>query len=119
LSESDSRPLFETLDPPPGGLTRLRTRIRKERRRRVRNRSLVTAAAAVVLVGLVALFFVPTGGDARSLPGMESDLLAIRLGMVDPPTETVSIRPDLRHDYAVLEVPTEDDRVVFYMVGSR
>ncbi len=119
MNGHDDSSLFEMLDVPPGGLTRLRVRIRQERRRRLRNRSLATAAAGVAMIGLAVLLLLPNGGEALMLPGMESDLLAIRLGLVDPPHDAVSIRPDLRRDYAVRQIPTTDEQVVFYMVGSR
>ena len=97
LDERDDRGLFEVLQPPTGGLTRLRSRIRRTERRRVRTWRLAGATA-----GLAG-----------------SDLLAIRLGLSDAPTEPVSIPPDRRHEFAVRRVPTTDERVVFYLVGSR
>ena len=109
--------LFETLDPPPGGLAGLRSRIRRERRKQVRNRTL--AAAAIVVAGLAVLPFLSVGEPTAPSPGLKSDLLAVQLGLVDPPEEIVSIRPDLRRQYAVQEIPTENEQVVFYLVGSR
>ena len=110
---------FETLDPPPGGLAGLRSRIRRERRKQVRSRALAAAAASIVVAGLAVLPFLSVGEPPAPLPGLKSDLLAVQLGLVDPPEETVSIRPDLRRQYAVLEIPTENEQVVFYLVGSR
>jgi hypothetical protein len=119
LSDMDTRRMFEVLDPPRGGVTRLRARIRTDRQLRIRNRVLATVAAGVIVLGLIALIVLPNGGTALTLPGFESDLLAIQLGLIDPPTETVSIRPDLHHEYAVQQIPTADERIVFYMTGSR
>ena len=118
MSESDRGRIFDTLSPPPGGLTRLRARIRADRRHRLRNRSLALSAATTVALVLPALLLAPGGNALESLPGLASDPLAIRMGLVDPPAEVVSIRPDLRGQYAVRQVPTSDERVVFYMIGS-
>jgi hypothetical protein len=109
--------LFPILDPPPGGLTRLRARIREDRRRRRRSWALATAGIAVLAFAILVL--VPLHTETRLPPWFESDLLAIQLGIVDPPSEPVSIRPDLRHEFAVQRIPTTDERVVFYLVGSR
>ena len=109
--------LFPILDPPPGGLTRLRARIREDRRRRRRSWGLATAGIAALVLAVLVLM--PARTEIRGLPGLESDLLAIQLGIVDPPREPVSIRPDLRGEFAVRRIPTTDERVVFYLVGSR
>lgn len=111
--------LLETLEPPPGGTARLRVRIKADQRRRARNGILLITAATVLLVTLAVSIFQPAGREIDMLPGLESDLLAIQLGLVDPPTETVSIRSDLRHQYAVRRVPTANEKVVLYLVGSR
>ncbi len=119
MSGADPRPLFEVLEPPPGGLTRLRARIGRERRRRVRRWSLAMAAAALALAALTAPLL-PRGDAGPWAPGApDVDALALQVGLGEPPAETVSIRPDLRRRYAVREVPTTDERVVFFMVGSR
>lgn len=120
MNERDPSRLFEDLDPPPGGLTRLRARLRTEHRRRIRNRALAVTAAAGTAIGLAAFLVLSGGGDpAANLPGLTSDLVAIRLGLAEAPTEVVSVRAELRREYAVRRLPTSDDRVVFYAVGSR
>src|SRR5262245_35509806 len=118
-SDHDTEGLFPTLDPPPGGLTRLRTRIREDRRRRARSWGLATAGIAAVAFAVLVLVPPRPVAPLQALPGLESDLLAIQLGIVDPPSEPVSIRPDLRGEFAVRRIPTTDRRVVFYLVGSR
>jgi hypothetical protein len=119
LSEREREGLFELLDPPPGGLTRLRAGLRAERRRRTRNRTLAGALATAAAAAILLVLLVPGGGARTPLPGLESDLLAVRLGLAEAPEEVVSVRPDLRREYAVRQVPTSDERVVFYLVGSR
>jgi len=119
LRDDETDRLFPVLDPPPGGLTRLRARIRQDRRRRTASWGLVTAAAGIAALVLAVLVLTPAPRKIRALPGLESDLLAIQLGIVDPPREPVSVRPDLRNEFAVRRIPTTDERVVFYLVGSR
>ncbi len=121
MNDRDSNLLFEMLEPPPGGVQRLGVRIARDRRRRARNRRF--AIAGVGMAALAALVLM-IGSHARKspsiiLPGVESDLLAIRAGLVEPPTEVVSIPPALRREFAVQRIPTSDDRVVFYLVGRR
>jgi len=111
--------LLPVLDPPPGGLTRLRARIRQDRRRRARAWGLATAVTGIAALLLAVLVSIPASTEIRALPGLESDLLAIQLGLVDPPLEPVSVRPDLRDEFAVRRIPTTDARVVFYLVGAR
>ena len=120
MSDRDPNLLFEMLEPPAGGLTRLRARIRRDQVRRVRAfRFAITAAgiAVMVTVALVAGLF--PGAAPVLLPGLESDLLAIQAGLVEPPAEPVSIPPALRRDFAVRRIPTSNDKVIFYLVGSR
>lgn len=119
MSDPDQERLFELLDPPPGGLARLRAGLRADRGRRVRNRSLAAAVATAAAAALLAVFLAPDEGAPSRLPGLESDLLAVKLGLAEPPAEVVSIRPDQRREYAVRRIPTSDERVVFYVVGSR
>lgn len=120
MSNRDPNLMFEILEPPAGGLTRLRARIRQDQVRRVRNSRLTVAGAGMAVVAVVALAAGLFPGPAPVLlPGLESDLLAIQAGMVEPPAEPVSIPPALRRDFAVQRIPTSDDKVIFYLVGSR
>jgi hypothetical protein len=115
--------LFPRLEPPPGGWSRLRARIREApRRRRARVGRLVLAAAGAAMLCAAAVVIVSSLIPSRplvALPGLASDLTAVQLGYIDPPVEPVSVRPDLRGDFAVRRVPTTDARVVFYLVGAR
>ncbi|UCF68206.1 MAG: hypothetical protein JSV80_02575 [Acidobacteriota bacterium] len=105
------------LEPPPGGLTALRERLaRRESRRAVARFSY--SAAAVVVLALVSslLWFAPTR-DASPL-AIGDDLIAIRLGLLDAPSELVSVAPDRRHKQALQRVATRDERVALYLAGS-
>jgi len=120
LNDPDSGNAFEMLEPPAGGLTRLRARMRQDQVRRRRTLRLAVAGAGLVVIVTVVLAaaLLPAWSPVL-LPGLESDLLAIQAGLVEPPAATVSIRPDLRHEYAVQQIPTTNEKVVFYLVGSR
>ena len=119
LNERDDTGIFQVLEPPAGGLAALRSRIRRDQRRRAWTLRLATATAgmAVIAVVVVSGFWVSRDPGPTLDPG--SDLMAIRLGLSEPPSEPVTVPPAYRHDFAVQRVPTTDDRVVFYMVGSR
>ena len=119
LNERDDTGGFQVLDPPAGGLAALRNRIRRDERRRARRLRLATVTAGMAVIALVVVSgFWMSRDRGRTLdPG--SDLVAIRLGLSEPPSEPVTVPPAYRRDFAVQRVPTTDDRVVFYLVGSR
>jgi hypothetical protein len=108
--------LFETLDPPPGGLTRLRARLASERRRRVRagfaGAVLAAGGAAALAVG-VAL-----GPAQPAAPWPEFSPLRIRLGLAPPPSEPLSLPPEAQSTVALVRVPSSTERVALYWVGS-
>jgi len=116
LNERDEARLFRVLDPPPGGLADLRRRIAARESRRAWGFNLATAAVglAIVIVGIVVS--VPLTGPTNLLG---DDLVAIQLGLIEPPSEPVSIRAANRGEFAVERVPTSDERVVMYRFGSR
>jgi len=119
LNQRDDHGLFELLEPPPGGLTRLRSRIRRAEHRRARSWQLASATAGLAVI-VVAVLLIPTFNRSNGQPlDIGSDLLAIRAGLVDPPAEPVTIVAEHRGRFAVQRIPTTDDRVVLYMVGSR
>lgn len=109
--------LFETLEPPPGGLVGLRERIERDARRRVRLRRVQAVAAATVLVALVSWTAFSPRGEPDTLPA-EFDLVRMSLGLLAPPSETLTIPEDRRSETAVRRVPLPTDEVVFYLVGS-
>jgi hypothetical protein len=119
MSGRDPEGLFEVLEPPPGGLASLRERIRQRARRRSRARRAAAGVAAVAVLAFAALLLHGPPREESLPPGFGSSLWAIGLGLADPPSDPVSVPPDARDHQAVLRVPTTDDRVVFYLVGSR
>lgn len=119
MNERDETRLFRTLDPPPGGLADLRRRITGRRRRRAWTMRVATATAGVAIAALAVWLALPAGNGAEHGIEFGDDLLAVRLGLAEPPSEPVSVRPGQRGTYAVERVPTTDDRVVMYRFGSR
>ena len=128
----EPREIFERIDPPPGGLPRLRERLARERRRRAYRTQATLAFASAAALALV-FFFVRTAGDDvrrhRDAPEQLDDVITlsvaaghhpglIGLGLYDGPTEPVSVRADRRHELAVKRVPTESQEVIFYLVAS-
>lgn len=116
---NDDHGLFEVLEPPPNGLTRLRSKIRRGERQRARTWRLIGATAAVAVIVAAGLVIFRFEDDRVPPLDLGSDLLAIRAGLAGPPAEPVTIVPEYRDRYAVHRIDTTDDRVVFYLVGSR
>ena len=109
---------FEKLEPPRDGLAGLRVRIERERRRQLRLRRTRTAAATLVVLAAAALvFFLSPGHPAPWSPGFSPT--GVRLRLASLPGEPVTIPARLRADLAARRVPLENERVVFYLVGSR
>ena len=108
--------VFPVLEPPPGGLARLRDRLERERgrRRRLWAPVLVACAASLALVLLVrfphrveptAIFLSPVSGDVH--PAL------IALGLAAPPREGA----ELRDGRALRRVPVDAKGVTVYLVG--
>lgn len=110
---------FEPLDPPAGGLAALRSRIERESVRPPHPlRSWAWAAATVAAVSLACVLLLWHGTSRPLAIAGGDDLLAIRLGLVDSPSEPVTVAPDQRSRVALQRVPLPTDEVVFYRVGT-
>ena len=109
--------VFETFEPPPGGLARLRERIDRRMGWRARVRYVPAATAASLLVALVSWTAFNPGGRPAPPPA-ELDLIRMHLGLLASPSETLTIPVDQRSTTAIRRVPLPTDQVVFYMVGS-
>lgn len=113
---------LETLEPPRGGLAKLRRRLdRRVRRERIARHSLAFGGVAAALV--VFAVFAVTGPIFERPVGsplpIGDELIAMQFGFVAAPTEPVSIGAAHRETTAVLRIPTDDERVVLYLVGTR
>ena len=117
MNERHQEP-FESLEPPRGGLARLRDRI-EQRRRQARTRRASLAAAALLVAGGAGWLLVdrPGPGPTR-LAGDPFRLARISLGLAAPPAEPLTIRPASRHRAAARRVPLADERVVFYRIET-
>ncbi len=118
-----SKELFERLDPPPGGLARLRVQLDERERRAAawRLRPLRWAVAVLLMGAIVGLAVVsfdrPRSGLDDRLLAASSGPLGVRLGLAEPPSEAVSVPPGLRHRVAVERVEVEVPGVVYYRVA--
>ena len=108
--------LFESLDPPRGGLAALRTRIERDRRGRVRALNLQAIAAVVLVLAVASWSVFAPRGPVEPLPSF--DLARIGLGLAPKPPEAVTVPDGRRHELAVQRVPLGTDSVVFYRIAS-
>ena len=116
---SKGRPaMFESLEPPRGGLAGLRARIERDSGRQARFRRLWTVAAVtllpVVVVGSMLLAIIQR---QQPLPG-RFQLARIAAGLESPPSEPMTIAATQSHLVAARRVPAASDDVVFYLVAS-
>ncbi len=116
MTEKDDA-LFETLEPPRGGLVGLRARIERDaRRRRLQRRLGSTAVATVLLVVIGWSALGPRREVVAASP--ELDLVRMQLGLLAAPAEPLTLPAGQHRDTAVRRVPLPTDEVIFYMVGS-
>lgn len=106
--------ILPLLEPPPGGLERLRARIAQSPSRVHRT--------VPALVGLT-VFALAAGGSLllRSRPDSTTllsraslDPTLVSLGLQRAPSEPAMVLPGSRHEMALLRVPLRTERVVFY-----
>jgi hypothetical protein len=108
--------LFDPLDPPPGGVERLRARIARTRRARIRRRRVAGALVAAPLLAAAAYIVLPRATAPSSIGGFSP--MRVGLGLEARPTEPVTIAPASRGSAAVQRVPLGTDTVLLYLVGS-
>lgn len=116
--DDDIRALFVSIDPPPGGLTRLRAR----RMRRPAWPWWIAGSLATATALLLALRVTPPPEPPRQpvdlIAGRDAAALHPRwigLGRVGLP-EPVTVTGELAGALAARRVATGDDAVVFYML---
>jgi hypothetical protein len=106
--------VFERLEPPPGGLARLRSRLDRPRSKAWR-RTFVAVPALAVAALLVLVLGRPRAPDlvaaARENGGIEP--AALGLAMSPPGVAVVDSQTA-----GVIGVPTDDPKVVFVWVGT-
>jgi hypothetical protein len=109
--------VFEHLEPPPGGLARLRERMTP--RRASIPRRLFPVAAALALAALVLLFWSRrTTPDLVAAARDRGGLDQVALGLAPVPSAPAALTDDARATTALAEVPTSNPTVAFYWVSS-
>ncbi len=113
-------PLFETLEPPPGGLPSLRARLRAEQRRAVlRRRAWATSIAAGAAAAVVAAAIVlAPGPSSRQTPSLPDDPALAALALTDVESASVQVPDESLGAVAVERVPLSTTNVVYYRVAS-
>ena len=108
-------PLFPRLEPPAGGLARLRSRLSGiETRRSSRLRWAIAAAVPIVVATLTATWI----QRARSHPRPEEVFAAearpvlMRLGVLKPAADPVTAAASSQQ--TLLRVPLDGDKILFY-----
>jgi hypothetical protein len=108
--------IFEKLDPPPGGLAKLRGRLEARARSPWRRGLWVPVVAAVAI-----LVFVRRGGGtrdvlsaARSFDGASE----VGLGLAPLPDAPLTLADESQKTAAITRVPTSDPRVAMYLMGT-
>lgn len=112
----DLRVGLDSHTPRPGGWGRLHRRIEEENRRRTRLRRVQTAAAALVVIGLVGWVGLLRDAAQRVAP---VDLVRARVGLsqLEAPAEPLTLAESARSSTAIQRVELPTDEVVFYLVG--
>jgi len=121
--------VFEDLEPPPGGLEVLQSRLAEapalefqSRRRTRRARWVVAAVATCVFIWIL----IPSTSqnrrgatENRLEPAVmaEGNPALFRFGLVAPSAEAVTVPPDLRHQIAVQKVELGTPNVIYYRVA--
>jgi hypothetical protein len=111
--------VFEELDPPPGGLVRLRARLDRPDRSRSNLWRVAFVAAPASLAAAALLVFVlgrPEPPDLVAAAREGGGIAPSALGL-SPPPPTVAVVDT--HFAGLLSVRTTDPNVVFAWVGTR
>jgi hypothetical protein len=117
-------PLFDRLDPPPGGLTALRARLADEGRRTANRRWMsggaMAAAAAVAVLVLTWTVPPPSASDAPSALLREAMGDPVMLAHAAPTGgfAGVGVPDGAAGTTAVSLVVTGDDQVLYYRISS-
>ncbi len=113
--------VFEHLDPPAGGVAKLRERMNaRSSSSIVRVRALfpVAAALAVAAVVLLILSRRESPPDLVSAARARGGLDQVTLGLAPAPATSAALSDEERATTALTEVPTSNRTVAFYWVSS-
>ena len=113
--------LFERLDPPPGGIAKLRERMNaRPSSSFLRVRPLFPLAAALAVAAVVLLVWSrrETTPDLVSAARHRAGLDQVALGLASAPGTSAVLTEEERATTALAEVPTSNRTVAFYWVSS-
>jgi hypothetical protein len=109
--------VFERLEPPPGGVAKLRERMTA--RPSSVARRLVPVAAALAIAAIVLLFWSRgTTPDLVAAARHRAGLEQVALGLAPAPGGSAVLTDEERATTALAEVPTSNPTVAFYWVSS-
>lgn len=110
--------LFESLEPPRGGLEGLKARIERRSRRSASFERLGYASAIVLLLLLTAAMIIGPRGLRPEPPLAAFEQARLRLGMSSSPVEALTIPASERASVGARRVALPTDDVLFYLVAS-
>jgi hypothetical protein len=111
--------VFERLEPPPGGVAKLRERMTARPSSIGRRLGPVAAPLAIAAVVLVFLFWPSdTTPDLVAAARHRAGLEQVALGLAPAPGGPAVLTDDERGTTALAEVPTSNSSVAFYWVSS-
>ena len=111
--------VFERLEPPPGGVAKLRERMTARPSSMARARRLVPVAAALAIAAVVLLFWSRrTPPDLVAAARHRAGLEQVALGLAPAPRGSAALTDEERETTALAEVPTSNPTVAFYWVSS-
>jgi hypothetical protein len=108
--------VFEKLDPPPGGLAKLRAKL-EEGRRGSWSRWIGVGSLALGLAALVLVFTRP-GRERASFTWGHTGASEVGLGLTRVQAEVLTVADESQETVAIERVRSGDPRVVIYRVGS-
>jgi hypothetical protein len=111
--------VFERLEPPPGGIAKLRERTTATARPSLTVRRLVPVAAALAIAAVVFLFWSRrTTPDLLAAARRHAGLEQVALGLAPSSDRSAVLTDEERATTGLAEVPTSNATVAFYWVSS-
>jgi hypothetical protein len=118
MKRPDGIPGLEPLEPPAGGVERLRVALAGRERRRVVARRLAWASAAASIAAVLLLVLHRPAGRAAAWPGSgEAGPALVALGLAEPPGSAVAVSERSRGRVALLPVVASGE-VLYYRIAS-
>lgn len=106
--------ILPLLEPPRGGLERLRARIAESPSRVPRTVPALVGLTVLALAAGGSLLLRPRPDSTTLLSRAPLDPRLVSLGLQTAPSEPAVVLPEHRHEMALLRVPLRTEGVVFY-----